>query len=255
MNYIRLIFVSFLFICSKSFSQIEEYKTFQGSNWYWQMDIGLAYPLHFNNEYSKEMTYFFTTNNYLRIGNYIDSKKNISIGGLIGGYSYGHNSENHEKVISELIDRNGPLEFGDIFMNDFSEWDFGLFFSYSADINEKLLFTSSLGGGIIYGPRRQWIYSYDNDEKFVYNVNTKGNSGSFVTGETGVNYLFYPEYRAYIGMAYEMTYGKLPVKYEVRYGEGDDLSIYQSYQYENKFEVWRHRIKFRLRFDFSLFFR
>lgn len=250
----KRLFLLFFLSAFYSLSQIEDYKITKGSNWYWQMEIGLAYPIKFNNQYSKEMSYLFASNSYFRVGHYVDKKKNISIGGVLGSYSYGHNNQNHEKVISRLLTIHGPLEFGDIFINDFSEWDFGLFLSYSTDLNKKLLLTSSVGGGIMFGPRRQWIYTYDSDKKFVYNVNTKGNSGNFITGETGLNYLFYPEYRAYIGLAYEMTYGQLPVKYEVRYGDGADLRIYDSYQYENKFEVWRHRIKLRLRFDFSIFY-
>lgn len=232
---------------NKSFSQNQKRDELEIG--YFEMNMGFAYPLYMNNIFSEKMINPFTSNGGFIFGRYITNKRSISLEGHVSSYSFGHNDQKHEEITTNLIIENGVDAFGDIFINDWIEWDFGVFLRHSADISERFMYNASFGGGLILQSRRQWLYELSDDD-FIYNVNEKGNRGRFASADLGINYYFLPERSIIsIGLAYEMTYGTIPVGYEVRYGSGNDISIYQSYDYSNTFIVWRHRIKFKLRID------
>jgi hypothetical protein len=243
----RFYLIFFLFLFSK-FSISQGYNDWK-KKYFAEINIGIEDPLFINNSFSKEMTNQYGSHAGFGVTRYIGSNKKFGIG--ISFFTYSHKRPNYQEVITDLLNENGVLAYGDIISNYGVEWRYGLPLYFSHKVTKKGLLSATLEVGIIDFTRTRRVFQFNTNE-FVYSMSGHG-KGAFLSGTLGFNYLLLKDYNIYLGAYYEMSYGTSPVDYEIRYGTGNNFENYNTYQYNDVFVSWRHALKFKLRTDFSLF--
>ena len=99
------------------------------------MEAIFGNTLKYTNEYTKSMVKPVNGSNRIKADYFIGKSFKNSIGlGLGGGSQY--NDPNKEFIIQKL-NENGNQIFGDLILNDWTEWHFGLNYSHYEEIHER----------------------------------------------------------------------------------------------------------------------
>lgn len=146
--------------------------------------------------------------------------------------------------------------YGDIWLHDWVEWRFGPDFSFTKWIFNRHMLITHLSAGLMLSSRGSTpVLIYEEPDKFIYPTWKLG-YGGYVDLDINYFYILSESFHNLgIGVGFEMGFGNVKTEYDVRYGQGWDLNIYDFYNYKHNFIVWRYGFSFKVRADLSLFSR
>lgn len=216
-------------------------------NWYVLLGSGITHTLKYNNEFASKMASPVASNCDFFIGRYWGSEHKSSVCFHIGGYD--HYPERSKQVFLDFLNQYGDTKFGDIMLNDWSEWRLGITYTRFYSISDRWNLFGSFCPDIVLASRSAKIYFAGSDYIYAYVPKTKmGLSGS---AYFGVYYLFMDKKsnsEMGLGMSYNILYGVYPAVYHIRYGTGNDPFIgYSSYAYASTFVMFRQRLMVSLK--------
>lgn len=213
--------------------------------------LGFEYPLFLNNSYSKELSKNKGFVNYanLKFSWFVNNKKSIGIGLNLNSFVHDFDLDR----IKKEINLNGIMVYGDMWLHDWTEYRIGPDFSYIKRVSDIGLFDIHLSSGITLSSRGIPVLIYEDPNKFIY-PKWKPGFGSYF--DIDINYFFLLSeafHNLGAGVGFEMAFGNVKTEYEVRYGQGADLNVYDSYNYKHNYIIWRYGFSFKLRADLTLF--
>jgi hypothetical protein len=241
-----IVFLNKLTIAQKNDIAIKKHSA---DKWYFSFNGGLWFPFIYNNSYSKIMTDDISMKAGLTVFREMASNRNKKI--FIDFSVFNHYKDESKNTATRLLNSFGEQAYGDIVLNDWTEWQFGLGMNFLKQTERNLTFSTSISLNFIAASRSKYIYRDSMNSHFIYAHVDKFKLGLLFNGGIGIHYNF-PKNNSLpsIELLYNLSFGKFPAEYTIRYGTGSDhYSNYMEYDYKNRYTIFRQLVEIKVIFN------